>query len=799
MVERGDQAGGVIVRVAFGVLATFCVLARLIAAPNCHANLTSFAPCGCSHNRARACTSMSDLSRMRDAAGRRLFGRGVIPRRNAARRPADDRIAPAEMIGGDHPEDPLVRGTLLAGWWPFRRFGFDWDALVERAGEYRPDVRRVETHGANAHRRAMVELVTYAYQVPRSVMCDRFAVRGRRDAEYIAVFDNFVLHQRGGRSDLAIVEFLVSSVLLRDLPSYRDDCNPSPAGAPPLTAMRAPEAGDRANHRLEMLALRRGRVLSFDDWSVLSVMRGVSPLKRQTTISSLLRDGIRGGVGALTTIPPVEVKWMPPEGISIPPPRCFHFFGGVMNFLRNSRPDQSDRAGDAERRVRDAEREERWVLWARLELAVGVLYGIALEVRMNQRVPVYDAPYLSSMRSSIPPDVMETRMCGRLDMSLSDALSWAWDASRSDRQRWVSVHHFLAEEPTWYVPTASVLRSAGVVSAIDSGQAWRIAETSDAPGDLPGRSGDAPGEPGVQGGNGPGAQTVRRAALGLRSLPMASASPSAMSGVTVTAGPSGATAPETGSRTGEGHGGSGGGGDDNRGGESGTRDNSNRREGCAARVPGADGKDRAGDEVGRAGGVGVTTAAPEGPSEGAGVKVRSNTRRARDDGDGARGAREEERATRAVDGGEDPKGAADESSDVGVASERGDRQGVLIGDSDGSDPLPGKSVGLPDRSGVPVGAVTEEARASERAPVLRASPRARGAKRRCLRAHRGHYHWQLSRVRLLWLRHRLGGPVKWWWKGGKTRAHATSQASARARTSYRRRPAAPWCGWIRHR
>ena len=183
-----------------------------------------------------------------------------------------------------------------------------------------------------------------------------------------------------------------------------------------------------------------------------------------------------------------------------------------MNFLRNSRPDQSDRAGDAERRVRDAEREERWVLWARLELAVGVLYGIALGVRMNQRVPVYDASYLSSVRSSIPPDVMETSMCGRLDMSLSDALSWAWDASRSDRQRWVSVHHFLAEGPTWYVPTASVLRSAGVVSAIASGQAWRIAETSDAPGDLPGRSGDAPGEPRVQGGEWPGRadSTARR-------------------------------------------------------------------------------------------------------------------------------------------------------------------------------------------------------------------------------------------------------------------------------------------------
>ena len=111
--ERGGQAGGVIVRVAFGVLATLFALARLVAVPNCHASRISFAPYGCSHNRARACTSMSDLSRMRDAAGRRLFGRGVIPRRNTARRLADDRIAPAEMIGGIIPK---IRSCEVLSW-----------------------------------------------------------------------------------------------------------------------------------------------------------------------------------------------------------------------------------------------------------------------------------------------------------------------------------------------------------------------------------------------------------------------------------------------------------------------------------------------------------------------------------------------------------------------------------------------------------------------------------------------------------------------------------------------------------
>ena len=269
------------------------------------------------------------LADARDAHGRFLFARGAIPRRNLMGGARPTEPVPSGVFGDNHPHERLPPHEIYGGWWPWRREGVNWGHLEELQDGARADVARVIEHGVGSSRSAMVGHVTFGLQIPPVIRVDRTVCHTEMDALLITVIDGYVNRMFGTGVSAAVQQLVVGTSLSRAF-MYKEERDVGVKFVAPLAGMRAPEKGARLRHRMEWLCLRRGKVVTWVEWVVLSIERGWEALAHQGTATKLLASGIRGSPKAFPSVPSRFRELMPPEGMSLPPLVSWQYFGEAI-------------------------------------------------------------------------------------------------------------------------------------------------------------------------------------------------------------------------------------------------------------------------------------------------------------------------------------------------------------------------------------------------------------------------------------------------------------------------------------
>ena len=102
----------------------------------------------------------------------------------------------------------------------------------------RRDVKMVSARGVSAPQHDFVRQVQLQFQVPPSIVCDRFACGSVMEAEFISVLDGYATHGMGREGDLEIAEFVLAVSLSSDRWDYTDLNEAAPGGRAPHTDMR---------------------------------------------------------------------------------------------------------------------------------------------------------------------------------------------------------------------------------------------------------------------------------------------------------------------------------------------------------------------------------------------------------------------------------------------------------------------------------------------------------------------------------------------------------------------------------
>ena len=265
-----------------------------------------------------------------------------------------------------------------------------------------------------------------------------------------------------------------------------------------------PERGPRIEHRLMWLCLRRGRVITWNDWDALGKQRGRAALQSVGTATRLVADGLRGGKDVFPKLPSRFRELMPPEGLSLPPPVSLGFFGARIE-ATDGRVEWCTRAvrrgGDPEPLAFARAKQQRWTAIVRLEIAASCLTAVALELSYNARVPIFPADLRRFVESTIPAVVrpMYLPERNRVELRVDEVLSWMTDAALVPGQQLSRTTHLLAERATAYASRAAVEavreRSRGSAAPATSASTRRSAGMNEAPAvrETPGASAGAPG------------------------------------------------------------------------------------------------------------------------------------------------------------------------------------------------------------------------------------------------------------------------------------------------------------------
>lgn len=394
---------------------------------------------------------MPSLSRLTSASGRRLFSRGVIPRRNAWRRGAHLAEIPPGIIGNNHPEDPLPEEEITHAWCIYRRQDVNWHDLKVEGFDYRLDVERAEKFGSNAIHRAMVGAVQLMFQVPEAIECDRFACRSDLEAWYITLVDGWMTRGRRTDDDVPFAEFILSAAIEAGVWNYRDSNEPEPANVNPVRDMRAPDTGARFQHRFEWLCARRGRVITHTDLEIFSIVRRANQFQNRRRMQDVMFDGLRGGFDSFPSSGSEFGLVFPPEGMSAPPLFLFRYFAGVIDERRERARDGPPSTDPGTSAGRAHLFLDRAAFIFEHEMAVSLLHAVAMELYYNRRVPLLTDNHMRLLEHIVIDRWRDMPLRRALDQTLGSALHWAREALRAPESSRFKIHHFLADEPTVYV------------------------------------------------------------------------------------------------------------------------------------------------------------------------------------------------------------------------------------------------------------------------------------------------------------------------------------------------------------
>ena len=391
---------------------------------------------------------MTRLEEMRDATGRRLFSRGAIPRRRLNIPSGFHDPLPVWIVGANHRQMWLPKHPLFEGWWPWRRQDVSWEQLEGLGNAARADLARALAHGVSASQKAMVRAVQFGFHIPPGVAVDRTACKTETEATMIAAVDAFAGMDscEDVPDDVAL---LVISAALSQSWDYTESDDDDP------------ERGARLEHRLMWLCLRRGRVVTWNDWDVLGKQRGRTALQSIGTATRLVADGLRGGKDAFPKFPERFRGMLPPEGLSLPPPVTLGFFGARME-ATDRRVEWClqavRRGGNPEPLALARAKQRRWAAILRLEIAACCLTSVALELSYNARVPLFPPELRGLVESTFPTIVLPMELPKRngLVLRVGEVLKWMADAALVPERQLLRVTHLLAERATAYASRATI-------------------------------------------------------------------------------------------------------------------------------------------------------------------------------------------------------------------------------------------------------------------------------------------------------------------------------------------------------
>ena len=325
----------------------------------------------------------------------RVFGGpGTAPARAVAAQSRD----PICTLGSPTARAPTLDGWLFHDWARRSRCGLTY-AMLDVLSDDAWEVWRVAqvTCGLNGAQRALVRICQGAYQVLRSLRCDRAFVRDPLEACFIAVASSY-LYFKGDPGSETPLRTLIADWGGR-LPNYV-----VPAGAT-VSCSRQSDSFEWA------MLIECGLVVTAEDWEITKGVSSRSALE-EMSVSDIIDRGFHIKARECFPAAPCALRGVGcvPAGSSLPPLWSFRFF--AEHVYGKGAPDGSRRAGAVERQRLDALIHD--------ELLFCIVLGVAAERTTNQRTQVMPVEVINRVLAYDGEDKISTRH-GALSVSATGA------------------------------------------------------------------------------------------------------------------------------------------------------------------------------------------------------------------------------------------------------------------------------------------------------------------------------------------------------------------------------------------